>query len=198
MKEFIKHYTALFYWWPYLIFGDDKYKRLAIVELRKNLFQIENGLNTEREKINKSTENDKLELSDLEFETEKELLMTEETALEILSELEKFEEANRFIEKNVSLSKLAVLCNTNNKYLSNVIHVYKLSNFSDYINRLRVNYVVQKLDEDPVFREYKVSVVAKEAGFSSSNKLAAAFKRELGVLPSDYIKSLGMMKSSFV
>ncbi len=116
--------------------------------------------------------------------------ITDETANAILMKLEKFEKSQKFIKKDVSLTSLANDLGTNTRYLSEVIKQYKGKNYSHYINSLRVDYIIQKLYENPIYREYKISYLAEACGFSSREVFAVIFKKETGVTPSYFINNL--------
>ncbi|AZA77363.1 helix-turn-helix domain-containing protein [Chryseobacterium sp. G0186] len=117
-------------------------------------------------------------------------LMTSETETKLLELLEKFEKGNLYNNKGMSLSFLAGELNTNTKYLSYVINQHKNADFKTYINRLRINYIVDKLINDEKYRQYKISILADECGFSSHSKFAAVFKAVTDFSPSAYIKHL--------
>ncbi|RLJ33348.1 tetratricopeptide repeat protein [Chryseobacterium sp. 7] len=117
-------------------------------------------------------------------------LMTSETELKLLELLEDFEKGNLYNNKGMSLSFLAGELNTNTKYLSYVINQHKSADFKTYINRLRINYIVDKLINDEKYRQYKISILADECGFSSHSKFAAVFKAVTDYSPSAYIKYL--------
>ncbi|WP_162926077.1 tetratricopeptide repeat protein [Chryseobacterium aurantiacum] len=117
-------------------------------------------------------------------------LMTSETETKLLELLEGFEKGNLYNNKGMSLSFLAGELNTNTKYLSYVINQHKSSDFKTYINRLRINYIVDKLINDEKYRQYKISILADECGFSSHSKFAAVFKAVTDFSPSSYIKYL--------
>lgn len=117
-------------------------------------------------------------------------LMTSETETKLLELLEEFEKGNLYNNKGMSLSFLAGELNTNTKYLSYVINQHKSSDFKTYINRLRINYIVDKLINDEKYRQYKISILADECGFSSHSKFAAVFKAVTDFSPSAYIKHL--------
>lgn len=117
-------------------------------------------------------------------------IMTSATEDRLLTKLEKFESSNLFTRNNVSLSFLATYCDTNTKYLSYVINTYKKQDFNNYINELRVNYIIKKLNKEPLYRKYKMATLAEEAGFSSQNKFATVFKKVTSISPSLFIKSL--------
>lgn len=115
-------------------------------------------------------------------------LMTSETESKLLELLEDFEKGNLYNNKGMSLSFLAGELNTNTKYLSYVINQHKSADFKTYINRLRINYIVDKLINDDKYRQYKISILADECGFSSHSKFAAVFKAVTDYSPSAYIK----------
>lgn len=117
-------------------------------------------------------------------------LMTSETETKLLELLDEFEKGKLYNNKGMSLSFLAGELNTNTKYLSYVINQHKSADFKTYINRLRINYIVDKLINDEKYRQYKISILADECGFSSHSKFAAVFKAVTDFSPSAYIKHL--------
>ncbi|MCS3532994.1 helix-turn-helix domain-containing protein [Chryseobacterium sp. JUb7] len=119
-----------------------------------------------------------------------ESLMTSETETKLLEHLNEFEKGALYNNKNMSLPFLAGELNTNTKYLSYVINQHKSSDFKTYINRLRINYIVDKLINDEKYRQYKISILADECGFSSHSKFASVFKAVTDFSPSAYIKHL--------
>jgi len=133
------------------------------------------------------------EIDDKESEADRrrnDSLMTSETESKLLELLEDFERGNLYNNKGMSLSYLAGELNTNTKYLSYVINQHKSADFKTYINRLRINYIVDKLINDEKYRQYKISILADECGFSSHSKFASVFKAVTDYSPSAYIKYL--------
>lgn len=123
-------------------------------------------------------------------ETSSKPYMLNETEERILTMLAKFEQEERFTKKSITLSHLALYCDTNTKYLSQVINSRKNKDFNNYINELRVNYIIKKLKNEPVYRKYKIATLAEEAGFSSQNKFSTVFKAITSISPSIFIKYL--------
>ncbi|MBL1220217.1 tetratricopeptide repeat protein [Chryseobacterium sp. L7] len=123
-----------------------------------------------------------------------ESLMTSETEAKLLELLEEFEKGELYNNKNMSLSFLAAELNTNTKYLSYVINQHKCTDVKTYVNRLRINYIVDKLINDEKYRQYKISILADECGFSSHSKFATVFKAVTDFSPSAYIKYLDSEK----
>lgn len=108
----------------------------------------------------------------------------------ILTKLKRFEEENFFLNTKCSLRSLSEKLQTNQKYLSLVINHEKKSNFNNYINELRINYLLDRLVEDEDFRNSKLSYIARSSGFNNLNTFYSAFKKRLGILPSYFIKEL--------
>lgn len=116
--------------------------------------------------------------------------ITDNTTNSILIKLNKFEKSQKFIKKDLSMTSLANELNTNTRYLSEIIKQHKGKNYNNYINDLRIRYIINKLYENPVYREYKISYLAETSGFSSREVFAVIFKKETGVTPSYFINNL--------
>ncbi|OCW73497.1 transcriptional regulator [Elizabethkingia anophelis] len=82
------------------------------------------------------------------------------------------------------------LFDTNPKYLSMFIKMHRERSFNSYINYLRINYITRKLCENPVYREYKISYLAEECGYASSQVFICAFRKEMGTTPILFISNL--------
>lgn len=108
----------------------------------------------------------------------------------ILTKLEKLEKEHFFLDPNCNLHQLSEQLKTNPKYLSQVINQEKKSNFNNYINELRINYLLPKLLKDIEFRNGKLSYIAFSLGYNNLNTFNAAFKKRLGILPSNFINEL--------
>ncbi len=113
----------------------------------------------------------------------------------ILLRLEKLEKAHFFLDQQCNLHQLADQLKTNHKYLSQVINQEKKSNFNNYINELRINYLVTKLLRDEEFRNSKLSYIAVSVGYNNLNTFNAAFKKRQGILPSYFIDELNSKAS---
>lgn len=114
--------------------------------------------------------------------------LLKESEEQILNSLEKFESSGRFNHKDMSLSKLAAQLNTNTKYLSEAINRHKGMNFNAYINKLRIDYIIGKMKEDPTYLNYKVSYLAEECGYSSHSTFTTVFKSIVGVSPITFVE----------
>ena len=118
------------------------------------------------------------------------IVLSPEVEKPLLQKLAKFEKEEKYLNKNISVATLSNLLDTNSKYVSYIIKKHKGKDFSSYINNLRVSYIVEKMKSDPFYRQYKISHMAKECGFSSHSKFSLEFKAVTGVSPSEFIESI--------
>lgn len=118
----------------------------------------------------------------------KRIAIPEDTERIILSKLKRFEASKKFLNKDISLAVLAGQFETNTKYLSGVINKHYDDNFNTFINKLRVNYIINKLKNDSNYINYKISFLAEESGYSSHSSFATVFKSIVGMTPVTFIK----------
>jgi len=118
----------------------------------------------------------------------KETAIPRETVENILDFLEQFENNHDYISSEITLSSLAKTFETNSKYLSQLINQYKGKSFNSYINELRINYTVEKLKTDLIFRKYSIKAIAYEVGFNTTESFSKAFYKNTGIRPSFFIK----------
>ena len=113
-----------------------------------------------------------------------------ETAANMLKQLEKFEQHQKYLEKDLTLSKLAVTFNSNPKYLSIIIAHYRDKTFSKYINDLKVDYLLNLLKTNKMFRNYTNAALAEEAGFSTTQRFAHAFLARTEITTAYFIEQI--------
>lgn len=121
--------------------------------------------------------------------------ITDDALKALLQKLEKFEKSEKYLRKDMSVAWLANYLDTNAKYLSEGIKTHRDENFSNYINGLKINYIIKKLYEDTIYREYKINYLAEECGFATPRVFLNAFKKETGITPSYFIKELQSEKA---
>jgi AraC-like DNA-binding protein len=133
----------------------------------------------------------KLSLKERPIDTEQKVfVIPDKTEKEIIEKLNRFESSGKFTKGNISLKSLALQLDTNPRYLSEIINKHKDSNFNTYINNLRIEYILKKLNENEEYRKYKVSYLAEESGFSSHSLFTTTFKNKVGRSPIEYIKNI--------
>jgi AraC-like DNA-binding protein len=116
--------------------------------------------------------------------------INQDTVTSILKQLEKFEKDKMFLEKDWTAAKLAVSFDSNVKYLSKIISHYRGKKFVNYINDLKVDYLIILLKEDRMLRNYTNKALAEEVGFSSTQRFANAFSARTGMPTSYFIEEL--------
>jgi AraC-like DNA-binding protein len=109
---------------------------------------------------------------------------------DLLQKLASFEKEQGYLVMNLKLTDLTKQFDTNSSYLSKTINHFKDKNFSQYLNDLRITYVLKHLKEDKKFRKYTIKAIAEEVGFSNAESFAKAFYNKTGLQPSYFIKKI--------
>jgi len=136
------------------------------------------------------------DLIDLKDNKQIDIAINKETEAKILEQLQQFEENEMFNKNFVSLSFLATEFNTNSRYISYVVKKYKNTDFKNYINKLRINYIIHKLNTSEIHRRHKVGALAEECGFTSHSTFATVFKSITGISPSSFISFIEQEKKT--
>lgn len=111
------------------------------------------------------------------------------TVDQILASMKNFEATFGFLEQDLKLTSLAQKMNTNEKYLSKVIKIYKGKTFNSYLTDLRFEYLDEKLIRDSQFRNQKIKDISSKLGFGSPEFFATAFKEKYGKSPKEYFEN---------
>ncbi len=107
---------------------------------------------------------------------------------ELLRKLKVFEEKNQFVQKGLTIQKLAIQLETNSNYLSHVINEYKGMNFNKYLGDLRIRYITRLLFEKNIYLNYTIDTLAKECGIASRQNFSDLFFEINGIRPTDFIR----------
>jgi AraC-like DNA-binding protein len=121
--------------------------------------------------------------------------ISSKTEQNLLDKLNEFESTKGFLKKEVNLNYLAKQFNTNTKYLSEIIKSYKNKNFNQYLNELRIDYLIEQLKTDDKVLNTKLSYLASDFGFNSHSSFSTIFTQYVGKTPSEYIKELKEIKN---
>jgi len=113
----------------------------------------------------------------------------------IMQRIDNFEKELGFLEKNISLQILSTRLKTNTTYLSKVFNQHKKQKLADYLNELRINYVLEVLPKDKKLQQYTIKALASEFGYNTAESFSKAFFRRTEVYPSFYIKELNKDKN---
>jgi len=91
----------------------------------------------------------------------------------------------RYFDPMLGLDTLAAELDMSSSKLSSLINQNSGQNFSDYINKLRINDA-KNLLSDPNFDAYTIVSIGLECGFNSKSTFYAAFKKFTGQTPTVY------------
>lgn len=94
-----------------------------------------------------------------------------------------------FLDPYLSLETLANSLELSSGYLSFLINNYSSNNFSDYINKLRINQVKQII-KDPEYLNYTIVSIGLESGFNSKSTFYKSFKKFTGLSPAEFKKQI--------
>lgn len=121
----------------------------------------------------------------------------DETIQKIINKLDAFAEHKKFRNSEISLEKLTKEFKTNPAYLSNVINTYKNKSFSDYINGLRIDFLLSEITNNgnSDFIKFSIEGIAKDLGFNSTSAFSRAFKKEKGTNPAVFLTELHKTES---
>jgi len=108
----------------------------------------------------------------------------------ILARLQLFEDEKQYLQNQISLHDVAKITQTNTKYLSKIINSYKNKTFTNYINDLRVEYTIDRIQNDEMYKKYTIKAIAQEAGFTNSGAYFRAFFKKTGLKPSYFIQKV--------
>lgn len=116
--------------------------------------------------------------------------VSSDTALALANTLEKlFLKKKLFLDTNLNIQMLAELCNTRVYILSAFINKHYNKSFYDYINYYRIEEA-KKLLTDPEYNKYSIDTIANKSGYGSRSVFYAAFKKNTGTTPGEYLKTI--------
>lgn len=121
---------------------------------------------------------------------ESELNINPDTVAGILKQLEKFEQGKKFLEQDWTLVKLSAAFDSNTKYLSQIVYHYRGKKFVEYINDLKIDYLVELMKTNRIIRKFSNAALAEEAGFSSTQRFTNAFQLRVEISPTFFIREL--------
>ncbi|MEM5566624.1 helix-turn-helix domain-containing protein [Psychroserpens sp. AS72] len=134
-----------------------------------------------REEINKTNINKTIKIVKPNIKDSKHLKTFEEIEFYI-------KKHKRYLDPLFGLHNLAVEIGLSDSQLSKIINIYSSYNFSDYINKLRVEYA-RNLLIDNNYKDYTIIAIGLECGFNSKSTFYTAFKKFTSQTPTVYKKS---------
>ncbi len=112
-----------------------------------------------------------------------------EADLEIEDELNAYIQTLAFTKHDFSLAQLAFDLKISERTLSHYFNVELDSSFSQWRKKIRIDYAIQLINSGES-KKITLEAIATNVGFASRSKFIDAFKDQVGITPSAYIKSM--------
>ena len=154
------------------------------IKSRKRQKKIFNKIMAEK------TENKQHLIEEVEEGTRRTITISPEVRAAVLPYLVKFEKNKKYLDKDISLVKLAFYLQTNTKYTSLIIAELRGKKIPNYISDLKIDYIVEGLKNNSDFRKYTNKALAEEAGFGSTQIFTKAFIARMEISPTYFIREL--------
>jgi len=118
----------------------------------------------------------------------KELISKEEATIILQKIILIIEEKKLYKNENLMLEDLASELNLHSKYLSYIINTISGKNFFDFINHFRIKeFNIKVLDSKN--KNLTFLSIAYDCGFGSKSAFNRAYKSEMGISPTEFIKN---------
>jgi len=98
-------------------------------------------------------------------------------------------EEKPFLNPELKQADVAIVLNFSVHEISQVLNSQMQLNFSDFVNSYRIEEVKERI-ESGKYKKYTVSAIAEQCGFNSKTTFYRAFKKSMGVSPSEYFKDV--------
>ncbi|WP_379733599.1 helix-turn-helix domain-containing protein [Flavobacterium sp. GCM10023249] len=116
--------------------------------------------------------------------------LDEEKENEILEKLIVLEKKLYYLKPDFTQQSVAKKIKTNTTYLSYVVNKKFGKSFSEYSNELKINYAINEMISNPVYRKYSTQAIAESVGFKNAVSFTRSFNKRTGVTPAQFIKRL--------
>lgn len=114
----------------------------------------------------------------------------EEKENEIVAKLKKLENKLYYLNSDFTQQSVAKKIKTNTTYLSYVVNKRFGKSFSEYSNELKINYVINEMISNPIYRKYSTQAIAESVGFKNAVSFTKSFSKRTGVTPIQFAKKL--------
>ncbi|PTX63037.1 helix-turn-helix protein [Kordia periserrulae] len=166
---------------------------IAIIVIAVFSFLLYKQISKKKAAVVSVTENElekTVSIAKKEKSTTQTSIKSDKTVDEILQKLKNLEAQEFYLNPKYNLYATAKKIDTNTTYLSTILNVHKKMTFTEYLNNLRIQYTLNRLENDKKFRMYTIKAIAKEVGYKSHGSFSRAFKAKTGENPSTYLKKI--------
>lgn len=139
-----------------------------------------------------------IESSTLRFNEEKQqesnpvgtINLDEEKEIQLLQKLKELEEKKVFLNQDFTLQFVAKKIKTNTTYLSHIVNKNFEKTFSEYTNELKINYVINEMITNSLYRKYSTQAIAESVGYKNATSFTRSFNKKTGLSPVQFAKKL--------
>nr|WP_246611354.1 helix-turn-helix domain-containing protein [Flavobacterium quisquiliarum] len=108
----------------------------------------------------------------------------------IVEKLLALEEKLEYLNADFTLSYAAKKIKTNTTYLSYVVNKRFGKSFGEYSNELKINYVINQMITNHLYRKYSTQAIAESVGFKNAVSFAKSFRKRTGVSPAQFANNI--------
>jgi AraC-like DNA-binding protein len=102
-------------------------------------------------------------------------------------------EKEYFKKQGMSIERLSIELNISSRQLSFCVNYYKKMKFQDYINSLRLEFVILEF-KNGTLENNTIEAIGSNAGFGSRSSFFSVFKKQMGCTPLEYIRAQSIQK----
>ena len=108
----------------------------------------------------------------------------------IVEKLLALESKQEYLNADFTLPYVAKKIKTNTTYLSYVVNKRFGKSFGEYSNELKINYVINEMITNHMYRKYSTQAIAESVGFKNAVSFAKSFRKRTGVSPAQFANSI--------
>jgi AraC-like DNA-binding protein/tetratricopeptide (TPR) repeat protein len=108
----------------------------------------------------------------------------------IVEKLLALESKHEYLNADFTLPYVAKKIKTNTTYLSYVVNKRFGKSFGEYSNELKINYVINEMITNHMYRKYSTQAIAESVGFKNAVSFAKSFRKRTGVSPAQFASNI--------
>ncbi|MFH6965721.1 helix-turn-helix domain-containing protein [Flavobacterium sp. FlaQc-28] len=152
---------------------------------------IEKKNNNELLEPQPEIEEEVLELEEAQLKKENiPLSIDEAKENKIVEKLLALESKLEYLNADFTLPYVAKKIKTNTTYLSYVVNKRFGKSFGEYSNELKINYVINEMITNHMYRKYSTQAIAESVGFKNAVSFAKSFRKRTGVSPAQFANNI--------
>lgn len=108
---------------------------------------------------------------------------------DLLARLKQVMDDNEVIlQAGFSVSQLATILGTKEKYVSQIINEYYHCNFNSLVNTYRIQEACRRFKDQQTYGHLTIGAIGESVGFKARSSFISAFKAYTGMTPGDFLK----------